>query len=828
MLVPPEGDCMKNPPRSSFLRGAPFIALSVLLFAAVTEAAYLRNVPQVVTQPDGALLHLFATGDEYYHWLHDAAGYVIVEDPRTGFLVYAVKVEGRLQPSPFVVGRDDPAAAGLEKGIKPDRQYLPAPEELYPAGARHRLARAQGLENAPEFSHINNLVIFIRFSGESVAPFQALGTYQMWFNANTSADASMRRYFLESSYNQLTVDSSFYPAPSGTAVASFQDEHPRSYFRVLSASNPDGYNGDAERAQREHTLLKAAVEAIASQVPSGLDLDNNGDGYVDNVTFVISNSPDDWAELLWPHRWSLSSSYPVTATINGKTVDDYNFQLDSTLGVDVLCHEMSHTIGAPDLYRYDTCSSASNLNPVWRWDLMADDTNPPQHSTAYLKFKYMKWISEIPLITTSGTYTLHPLTSATNNCYRIASPNTSGEYFVVEYRKRSFPFENSLPGDGLIVYRIRTGVRGNSCGPPDEVYVYRPGGTATADGVPRNANFSSATVPPRTAIDDTTDPSSFLTTGFPGGLSISNIGAPGDTISFTVTIQPPCSAPGPFALTSPANGASVTTTGTVTLTWGESAGATSYDVYFGSANDPPLLGNQTATSVDVTVSAGSSYFWRVVAKNACNQTSAPASGAWAFSAGGSGGIELFSDDFENGLSKWQLGYTSGATRAAWGAVTCKAASGSGSAWCAAGGSAAMTPCTEYSSGQGTFMIAGPFSLADATAGTWDFDLWTDIDDGGDLLEPPDYVLFMWSVDGRSFSGYQTSGATTGWEHVTLEMKDMTLEDDSPILGQAKVYFAFVFISDDATQKAGAFVDNVVIKKVITPPGPKPRKHLPRR
>lgn len=812
-------------PRARRRGGIWLIVLVALLVAVAGEAAYLRNVPQTVAQPDGTVLHLFATGDEYYNWLHDADGYVVVRDPQTGYLVYAVKVDGRLQPSAFWVGEADPAALGLEKGLKPDPQYLPAPEELFPAGRRHLQARAQALTNAPQFSHINNIVIFIRFADDSAAGFQAPGSYQMWLNAANSTDSSLRWYFLEASYGQLTVDSSFFPTPSGSAVVSFQDTHNRSYYRLQGSTNPDGYT-DGNRAEREHTLLKAAVDSISSQVPPGLDLDNNHDGFVDNVVFVVSGSPDGWGNLLWPHRWAMSADFAATATINGKTVDDYNFELDNGIAVGELCHEMTHTLGAPDLYHYDTCSSAVGLDPVGRWDIMGYDANPPQHMTAYLKYQYMGWISQIPLISTSGPYSLHPLTSASNNCYRIASPDSTGEYFVVEYRKRSFPFENMVPGDGLLVYRIKTGIRGNSCGPPDELYIYRPDGTVTRQGNLLNAYFANNTVPPRTAIDDTTNPSSFLSAGYPGGLSISNVGAPGDTISFTVTIQQPCSAPGTFSLTSPANGAAVPATGPVTLSWSASEGAASYDVYFGNDQNPPLLGNQTGTSVNVSVTAGSSYFWKVVAKDPCGEAAAPASGTWAFSAGASG-ITLLADDFESGLSKWRLGNTSGASATAWGVVSCKTAGGNGAVWCAAGGSAPQTPCTQYAANQGTFLVAGPFSLADTTDGTWDFDLWTDIDDGGNAADPTDVVYWLWSLDGTHYYGFGSSGATTGWEHVTFKMTDMTVDNDAPILGQSEVYFAFLFMSDATTQKEGAYIDNVVIKKVIAPLGPIPRKHLRR-
>jgi M6 family metalloprotease-like protein len=805
-----------------------FFVLAFLL-ATVGEAALLRNVPQTVTQPDGTVLHLFATGDEYYNRLHDVDNFTVVRDPETGYLVYAIKVDGRLQPSGLVVGQDDPTAAGLAKGVMPDPRYLPAPEEQYPIPKRHARVRALGVGNAPAFSAINNLVVFIRFADEPNGGFNSITTYQSWFNG--CCGSSLQKYFSETSYGQLYVNSTFYPAASESAVVAFEDSHDRAYYEPYDATtNPEGYQ-DNERSAREWTLLQAAVNAVASQVPFGIDLDTNHDGYIDSVVFVVSGSAvsADWSNLLWPHRWQIDDNqYP--AVINGKQLGDYNLQLDGNVVVGVLCHEMTHTLGAPDLYRYDTCSSDSNLDPVGQWDLMAIDADPPQHTTAYLKWRYTGFIATIPLISTSGTYTLHPLTSATNNCYRIASPNSATEYFVVEYRKRSFPFENSVPGSGLLVYRINTEADG-------EVYIYRPGGTTTSNGNLRQANFAADATPTRTAISDTTNPSSLLSDGFPGGLSISNIGTAGDTISFQVTIQQACSKPSAFSLTSPTNGASVPAGSSVTLSWAASEGASSYDVYAGTEQDPPLLVSEVAYApVQIgPLPDGETFFWSVAAKNECGQTFAPPSGTWAFSVGSAGGITLLSDDFEGAFpGKWKVyGVQGHAGGAMWGTVSCKTNGGSGAAWCAASGSEAQPPCSQYIQDQGTFLIFGPFDLSDASEGTLDFDTWYDINDGGDPANATDYFAWLFSTDGSSFSaGDGVTGTSNGWEHISAKLSELLFADGTSPVGQAKVWLGFVFVSSVATTpKGGAYIDNVVLKKVIGQPGPPPprvRRHLPKR
>ncbi|MCK5087984.1 MAG: M6 family metalloprotease domain-containing protein [Melioribacteraceae bacterium] len=449
----------------------------------------------------------------------------------------------------------DPIDLGLEVGVNL------SPEVRYEKFLQKQSAMNYTTYAAPTTGEIKNLVVYIRFSDESEFT-QLTSTYDNMFNSTVASYNSMYNYYQEVSYNTLDITSTFYPTTGGTTVVSYQDGNPRSYYQVYNAvTNPNGYQGDTERRTREHALLRDAVLAINSQVPIGLNLDGDNDGNVDNVCFIVKGSPDGWSELLWPHMWSL---YTYSVSINGKRVYTFNFQLETTLsssGVGVLCHEMFHSIGAPDLYHY----TSNGIAPVGKWDIMENDRNPPQHMGAYMKFRYGQWISSIPEILSSGQYTLNPLVSSSNNCYKIASPNTATEYFVVEYRKQEGPFESSVPGSGLIVYRINSSEdgNGNRNGPPDEVYIYRPDGTLFNNGSVDLANYSSDEG--RTSINDLTNPSSFLSSGSAGGLDISNIGSSGSTISFDVTIGGSQSS---ILVTSPNGGESWEAGLNKTITWG--------------------------------------------------------------------------------------------------------------------------------------------------------------------------------------------------------------------------------------------------------------------
>ena len=78
-------------------------------------------------------------------------------------------------------------------------------------------------------------------------------------------------------------------------------------------------------------------------------------------------------------------------------------------------------------------------------------------------------------------------------------------------------------------------------------------------------------------------------------------------------------APFPADLVSPAMGSILTGITSQNLSWSGSDidnDIVSYDVYFGTANPPTMLEVNTAsTSVNVTVAAVNTYYWRVVTKD---------------------------------------------------------------------------------------------------------------------------------------------------------------------------------------------------------------------
>lgn len=514
---------------------APAILFSLFINLASVFAAWIDYEPQTIQQPDGTVISCYATGDEFYNWLHDQEGYTIIQNHADGYYYYAQLVQGQLSPSSLKAGSGHPSTIGLVPWLNISRgemanyrkafyaQHMPARKPLpgYPP--------AEGIQNE---GTLNNLVVYIRFEDQTEFDADTLFYYNM-YNNTSSGYNSMQNYFETVSYDMISIPSWFYPVPPDATVISYQDIYPRSYFMPYDpVTNPNGYQS-GQNVDREHGLLKRACEYIEDEVPATLNIDKDNDGYIDNMVFTVRGATTAWSTLLWPHRWVL---YSQNVFINGKKVWDYNLQVENHLngqGAGVLCHEMFHSLSAPDLYHYNSAPYTS----VGPWDLMDNANNPPESMGAYMKYRYGGWIESIPEITECGTYTLNPLSEAENNCFKIVSPNNPSQYYVLEYRVKEGTFEGNLPGTGLLVYRIDNTLNGegNAQGPPDEVYVYRPNGTTTTNGNLSQAHFAADY--DRTAINDNTNPAPFLQNGQPGGLNIANVGYAGETISFDVLFE---------------------------------------------------------------------------------------------------------------------------------------------------------------------------------------------------------------------------------------------------------------------------------------------------
>lgn len=525
------------------------VIILLIGFSQNISAAYLKNVPQTITQPDGTIIECFASGDEFHNWLHDANNYTIIK-ASDGYYYYADLEDEKLIASPYKVGQVYLKSTNLIPGVNISAEKIRKKRHNKLDG-RPNYKQKSKLKSSSDTIRLNNIVLFIRFSDDDKYTTDTT-VYHNFYNNDTENYNSMYNYYQEISYGHAFIKSFLYPNSTSDTIISYQDTASRGFFQEYNETdNPEGYHPDSTENQRfrEFDLLERALNYLNANItiPDSLDLDYDNDGLIDNITFIIKGDSEGWNDLLWPHNWAL---YDRTININGLRVFNFNFlQENSTIdrGNGVLSHEMGHAMGFPDLYHY---SETSNMDPVGPWDLMASTHNPPQGIGAYLKFHISDsiWVKTIPEITEAGTYVLNSLFSDTNNVYKIASPYSTKEYFIVEYRKKEGTFESSLPESGLIVYRINEDVVSYNGGGNaqahdtitdefyDEIYVYRPNGTTTSVGSINDAAFSLESG--RDSLNNRSNPIPFLQDGSAGGLYISNIGSAGSTISFDVDFRP--------------------------------------------------------------------------------------------------------------------------------------------------------------------------------------------------------------------------------------------------------------------------------------------------
>jgi M6 family metalloprotease-like protein len=516
--------------------------LFLLLISINTYPAYLTKVPKTFIQPDGTELHCFVTGDEFHHWVHDAEGYTITINSESGYYVYADKENGDIIATNLIPGIHSPEDYGLTPGIQPDPEIIYAKRKEFRASLDSiRSLRGTGMPNK---GPVDNIVIFIRFADQD--EFDETTEYYLNKYNGIGQVNTLQNYYHQVSGGQLSIESHLFPT-SSPYVASYQDIHPRSYYcKYNEFTNPNGYQNEGQATSREHKLLERACEYVDADVTySGINFDRDGNLLVDNVDFIIQGESDSWGDILWPHHWALSTEWAFFGNwFDMRMVWDYSLYLSDELETGVMGHETFHSIGAPDLY-HDPKNGYAGLHPVGYWDIMDHDANGAQQMSTYMKKKYGKWIDEIPEITESGTYTLEPLSTNPFASYKIQSPFSPNEFFVLEYRKQEGLFESNIPwyyDEGLIVYRINPRYNGNFSATPgkDEVYVYRPNGTLYEDGQLHMSAFSVTNG--RTDFNDFTNPSCFLSNGNYGGLDISNVSEIGDEISFVVwgnNVNPP-------------------------------------------------------------------------------------------------------------------------------------------------------------------------------------------------------------------------------------------------------------------------------------------------
>ena len=399
---------------------------------------------------------------------------------------------------------------------------------------------------------LTNLVIFMRFADdeEITHSFDDIDTM---FNAKAPGYLSVYNFYKTMTYDHLHYNTVYTNNVQNGQIVSYQDTKPRAYFEPYSPTNPIGYHEDEQVmvgiSRREAELLARAFRYVDSLnlVDDDVVLDGDGDGYIDNVSFVVKGGTGAWASILWPHMEYFphdSIDHPVV--VNGIKPNTFNLEFEGAnpvyFSAHVFRHEMGHSLNLPDLYHY---YNYTEVSPAGSWDMMCYNYGP-NHTAAIYKNKILHVADEPIQITEDGDYTLKSVgSSQSQNCYYIKSAIDSTQWYVFEYRRKQDLFEEGIPGSGLIIARWNdtvpldySGMFANgffdNVNTAHQYWIFRPNSSSDIqNGNLNNAHFSQASG--RTSFGPTTNPHPYLTDGTPEeSFEITNIQENGTELTFHV------------------------------------------------------------------------------------------------------------------------------------------------------------------------------------------------------------------------------------------------------------------------------------------------------
>jgi len=445
--------------RRSFLM---FLCAILCLQFLDTEALAVPACPEPVLyrQPDGTTFRARKVGDEYRHVIETDAGYTVIKDAGSGVWFYAKRGDkGKLEKSPFPVGRISPLGVGIRKHLRPaklgrQKKISAQPDLKSASSVPYSSAKDASQTAAPGTSQptgtptaLKNLVILACFSDHTSIFTQS--DFDALFNeigySTDGAYGSVRDYYREASHGQAEIDSTV----ADWVVLPYEE----AYY----GANDE--NGNDVRPQ------EMAEDAIAALDDTGFDFspyDGDGDGYVDMLTFIHSGLGEEYSanpdECIWSHKGTL---WPHV-TVDGVTISQYataperRYSGTSIIRIGVICHEMGHLLELPDLYDTDYSSSGIGVWGVMAAGSWGGDTysaERPVHFCAWSKIK-VGWIIPTEIDASDSPVTVPQIEKTTSPVIcKISAEMGDGEHLLIENRqKRSY--DARLPAGGLLIWHV--------------------------------------------------------------------------------------------------------------------------------------------------------------------------------------------------------------------------------------------------------------------------------------------------------------------------------------------------------------------------------------
>lgn len=310
---------------------------------------------------------------------------------------------GRLPDSYFEAKSKNPRAYTIQRGWVQKANRLRAQREDFMV--RHSEAQPFELQRFALDDTLRVAVLPGYFSNDAVVPVSAASLQAQLFTAN--ATGTITDYYHEVSYDQLTLTGNVFPWAKVSKQGSY-------YYGSCNGVQP-GCSNTGEFMKEVLDLKDPSINfgQYDNDGPDGVPNSGDDDGVVDAVVFLHSlpggecggatTISHSWSYSAWP----TSSGLPY-ATGDARTgggfiqIDEYviapsgncgattPFSAAETIDIGVLCHELGHTMGLPDLYDIN-----GGGNGIGHWGLMGsgnwNSPEKPAHMDAWCK-KELGWV----------------------------------------------------------------------------------------------------------------------------------------------------------------------------------------------------------------------------------------------------------------------------------------------------------------------------------------------------------------------------------------------------------------------------------------------------
>jgi immune inhibitor A len=314
-------------------------------------------------------------------------------------------------------------------------QYMNAKQRGLDEPSTHLLNLNKG---AAAVDTIRPIVLCVDFS-DNVHQHDTSEYSLLLFSKNyVFTTGSMRDYFWEAAYQKKDLP--------GAVAGWFRMPQTYAYY-------VDGQGGLGPYPTNAQKLTEDAVNAADPYVNFANFAHN---GVVDALIIVHAGpgreetgSDND----IHSHKWQMSSPmYKDGVQLWVYDMDPEEHPGGALIDMGVFAHELSHTMGAADMYDYGYES-----NGLGNWSIMASGSylgggNTPAHLDAWNKSKM--GFNQVTRLLSNQTNVEIPQAETSPVAYRLAyKGNLVTQYFLVENRQKT-GFDRYLPGEGLLIYHV--------------------------------------------------------------------------------------------------------------------------------------------------------------------------------------------------------------------------------------------------------------------------------------------------------------------------------------------------------------------------------------